>query len=325
MKSETDKLVFIIPSSSVTGVLITGSQSIAGSLAFAPNFTKGLQAAAKIDELVKRQPPIRSPPGADPKLAPPTDGSSGSVGFREAEFFYASRPNSAVLQRLTLDIRPGQTVALVGASGCGKSTCLQLLLRFYDATGGSVHVDSHDVRNISLQALRSRIAIVSQEPVLFDRTIAENIAYGCNERADVPRADIIAAAQQANIHTFIASLPLGYETPLGAKGTQLSGGQKQRVAIARALMRDPAVLLLDEATSALDMESEKIVQESLDAASAGRTCITIAHRLSTVVHSDVIFVVHEGRVVERGTHRELLEQQGRYYRLYTLQTGVKKA
>lgn len=244
----------------------------------------------------------------------------GSVRFLDTEFHYASRPNSAVLQKLNLDIRPGQKVALVGVSGCGKSTCLQLLVRFYDTTGGTVHVNEADVRSQRLDKLRNQIGIVSQEPSLFDRTIAENIAYGDNTR-DVQRADIIEAAKQANIHQFVSTLPLGYDTRLGSKGTQLSGGQKQRVAIARALMRQPRVLLLDEATSALDMESEKVVQAALDAASVGRTCVTIAHRLTTIVNCDVIFVLHGGRVVERGTHKELLAQHGRYHRMYALQTS----
>lgn len=211
-------------------------------------------------------------------------------------------------------------MALVGASGCGKSTCLQLIVRYYEATAGAVQVDGVDVRSLSLDDLRRHIGIVSQEPSLFDRTIAENIAYGDNTRT-VTRAEIIEAATQANIHQFVATLPLGYDTRLGTKGTQLSGGQKQRVAIARALVRQPRLLLLDEATSALDMESEKVVQAALDAASVGRTCVTIAHRLSTIVNSDVIFVVHDGRVVERGTHKELLELQGLYHMMYTLQTG----
>lgn len=291
-----------------------GSASIAGSLAFAPNFTKGLMAAGKIHELYERVPLVRTP---DTATEPST---AGNVQFLDTEFHYASRPNSAVLQKLTLDIQPGQKVALVGASGCGKSTCLQLLVRFYDATAGAVHTNDTDVRAQRLAVLRNGIGIVSQEPSLFDRTIAENIAYGDNTRV-VPRADIIEAAKQANIHQFVAALPLGYDTRLGSKGTQLSGGQKQRVAIARALMRQPKVLLLDEATSALDMESEKVVQAALDEASRGRTCVTIAHRLSTIVSCDVIFVVHEGRIVERGTHKELLERRGRYHRMYALQTG----
>lgn len=302
------------PYISITSTLITGSQSIAASVAFAPNFTKGLTAAAKIDALVERQALIRSPSHPQPFNA------SGNVRFADADFVYASRPNIHVLSQLSLDILPGQNVGLVGASGCGKSTCFQLLVRFYDATAGVVELNGTDVRAAGLAAMRSDIGIVSQEPSLFDRTIAENIAYGDNSR-EVSRAEIIEAAQLANIHQFVCTLPLGYETRLGSKGTQLSGGQKQRIAIARALVRKPSVLLLDEATSALDMESEQVVQQALDAASVGRTCITIAHRLSTIVNSDVIFVVHDGRVVERGTHKELLELHGRYYQMYALQTG----
>ncbi|CAF2921227.1 unnamed protein product, partial [Rotaria sp. Silwood2] len=176
-------------------------------------------------------------------------------------------------------------------------------------------VDSKDIRSLNLQWYRSQIGIVSQEPVLFDMSIRENIAYGDNSRSDIPMEDIIKAAKDANIHHFIERLPNGYETNCGAKGAQLSGGEKQRIAIARALIRDPKILLFDEATSALDSENEKIVQEALDQAQKDRTSITIAHRLSTIQNADMICVLHNGVIVESGTHQELLALHGRYYHL----------
>merc|ERR1712083_1107813 len=217
--------------------------------------------------------------------------------------------------RLQLSIKKGEKIALVGESGCGKSTVIQLIQRFYDLDQGSLELEEKNIQSLNLPYVRSKMGIVSQEPVLFDRSIAENIQYGDNERT-VNMEEVIDAARKANIHNFVAALPQGYDTKVGGKGTQLSGGQKQRVAIARALVRNPSILLLDEATSALDTESEKIVQEALDKAQEGRTSITIAHRLSTVINSDKIFVIHRGQVSEWGTHAELLEKRGEYYNLW---------
>ncbi|CAF2778474.1 unnamed protein product [Rotaria sp. Silwood2] len=205
----------------------------------------------------------------------------------------------------------------LGTSGCGKSTTIQLIERFYDVNMGRLLVDSRDIRSLNLQWYRSQIGIVSQEPVLFNMSIRENIAYGDNSRKDIPLDEIIQAAKNANIHDFIQFLQDGYETNCGAKGTQLSGGQKQRIAIARALLRNPKILLFDEATSALDSENEKIVQAALDRAQQNRTSITIAHRLSTIQNADMIFVLHNGAIVESGNHEELLALGGRYYRLAT--------
>jgi ABC-type multidrug transport system fused ATPase/permease subunit len=227
-----------------------------------------------------------------------------------------------VLKGLNLKVEQGQTIALVGSSGCGKSTTVQLLERFYDSLEGKVHLDGADITSLNVAWLRTQMGIVSQEPVLFDYSIRENIAYGDNSR-EVPMHEIIEAAKQANIHSFIESLPNGYDTPVGDKGTQLSGGQKQRVAIARALLRNPKILLLDEATSALDTESEKIVQDALDRAQQGRTSIVIAHRLSTIVNADCIYVFHSGKIVEQGTHSELMALKGRYYRLNVAQGNRK--
>uniref|UniRef100_A0A0K0DL50 ABC-type xenobiotic transporter n=1 Tax=Angiostrongylus cantonensis TaxID=6313 RepID=A0A0K0DL50_ANGCA len=209
-------------------------------------------------------------------------------------------------------------LALVGPSGCGKSTVVSLIERFYDVNGGEVLLDSHDIRSLNPIHTRSQIAIVSQEPILFNCSIADNIAYGMEDRPSP--AEIEIAARKANIHSFISELPDGYNTSVGDKGTQLSGGQKQRIAIARALVRRPKILLLDEATSALDTESEKVVQEALDRAREGRTCIVIAHRLSTIINANSIAVVKGGVIVEQGTHLELMSRHGVYYELTQNQT-----
>merc|ERR1712045_838307 len=226
-----------------------------------------------------------------------------------------TRQNIQILNRLNLSIKTGESIALVGESGCGKSTVIQLIQRFYDLDQGSLELEENNIQSLNLPYVRSKLGIVSQEPVLFDRSIVENIKYGDNERT-VSMEEVIGAAKKANIHSFVAALPQGYDTKVGGKGTQLSGGQKQRVAIARALVRNPTVLLLDEATSALDTESEKVVQEALDKAQEGRTCITIAHRLSTVQNMDKIFVISHGRVTESGTHAQLLAQKGLYSKLW---------
>nr|CAD7458639.1 unnamed protein product [Timema tahoe] len=246
--------------------------------------------------------------------------AEGSTDYSKVVFSYPTRRRVPVLQDFSMSVRPGQTIALVGPSGCGKTTCVQLLERFYDPSSGVVMLDGPDISSVPLYSLRSQLGVVSQEPVLFNRTIADNIAYGDNMR-DVPMIEIAKAAKQANIHTFISSLPMGYQTYIGEKGVQLSGGQKQRVSIARALIRNPRVLILDEATSALDTESEKVVQEALERAKEGRTCITIAHRLSTVQDADIICVLNNGKVAEQGSHSQLLEQKGVYHKLYSLQLG----
>jgi ATP-binding cassette subfamily B (MDR/TAP) protein 1 len=218
--------------------------------------------------------------------------------------------------------KAGQTIALVGPSGCGKSTTIGLLQRWYDAATGTVRLDDTDVKNYSLNNLRSHMALVSQEPILFDMSILDNIKFGVDDSREVTQQEVEAACRAANIHDFIASLPDGYTTRVGDKASQLSGGQKQRVAIARALIRKPKVLLLDEATSALDSESEKLVQGAIDniIEEGGRTTITIAHRLSTIQNADHICVVKSGRVVEQGTHWELLDMRGVYYDLVRQQS-----
>lgn len=266
-----------------------------------------------------RVPEIASPPDSEDKdLDWKAD---GLIQFSKVEFHYPTRPEMQILQGLNLIVKPGQMVALVGQSGCGKSTCIQLLQRLYDPISGTVTMDRRDISSVSLRNLRSQLGVVGQEPVLFDRTIAENIAYGDNFRL-VPMDEIIEAAKKSNIHSFVSSLPLGYDTRLGSKGTQLSGGQKQRIAIARALVRNPRVLLLDEATSALDTQSEKVVQAALDKAMEGRTCITIAHRLATIRNADVICVLEKGTVAEMGTHDDLIAADGLYAHLHALQEAA---
>ncbi|KAF5290697.1 hypothetical protein FQR65_LT01987 [Abscondita terminalis] len=292
--------------------VVIGTWVVASSMAFTPNFQKGVSAVGRITEVLNRTPLVQSGSGCDAQTW-----KQAKVEYENVSFAYPSRPKSLVLKNFNMDVFQGKTVALVGPSGCGKSTIVQLLERFYDPNSGNISVDDTPIREMDLSTLRSQMGIVSQEPNLFSLTIAKNIAYGDNNR-DVPETEIIEAAKKANIHEFIASLPLGYETNLGEKGAQLSGGQKQRIAIARALIRNPKILLLDEATSALDAESEKVVQEALDYAKKGRTCIIIAHRLNTIQDADVICVINQGRVVEMGTHSELMNLKGIYHNLYAL-------
>ncbi|CAB3408101.1 unnamed protein product [Caenorhabditis bovis] len=246
---------------------------------------------------------------------------SGNISIRNIHFNYPTRRETKVLQGFSLEIKPGQTVALVGHSGCGKSTIMALLERFYNADKGIIMVDGDNIKNLNIGSLRTQMCIVSQEPTLFDCTIGENICYGLSR--NVTYQEMTDAAKMANIHDFILGLPEGYDTHVGEKGTQLSGGQKQRIAIARALIRSPSVLLLDEATSALDTESERMVQDALDAAKKGRTCLVIAHRLSTIQNSDVIAVVSEGKIVDKGTHDQLIQTSPIYQKLCETQRIVE--
>ncbi|KAK4873211.1 hypothetical protein RN001_015240 [Aquatica leii] len=291
----------------VSEAIISCSWSLSSSLAFAPNFQKGVTAINRITQILNNVPLVRNRPNCVNQ-----EWKRPIVEYKNILFSYPSRPRTLVLDNFDIKVLQGKMVALVGPSGCGKSTIMQLLLRFYDPTSGTISVDDVAIQDMHLSALRSQLGVVSQEPVLFSLTIADNISYGDNTRA-VSNSEIVEAARKANIHNFIASLPLGYDTILGEKGTQLSGGQKQRIAIARALIRNPKILLLDEATSALDAESEKIVQEALDNASKSRTCITIAHRLNTIQKADIICFIKQGRIVEMGSHSELLNLKGFYY------------
>ncbi len=236
------------------------------------------------------------------------------IAFDHVSFAYDVEP---VLRDVTFAARKGSVVALVGASGAGKTTLVDLIPRFYEPVSGRILLDGVDTRDITLPSLRSLTGIVSQDTVLFNDTVRNNIAYGAAERFS--REQVERAARAANAHDFITALPQGYDTILGERGTRLSGGQRQRIAIARALLVDPPILILDEATSALDTESERLVQEAVDRLLAGRTVFVIAHRLSTVTHADLILVLDHGRIVERGTHGELLAERGAYFRLHSLQ------
>jgi len=238
------------------------------------------------------------------------------IAFEDVSFSYGDAP---VLSHVSFVARKGEIIALVGASGAGKSTLVDLIPRFYELENGRITIDGIDTRSLKLPALRSLTGIVSQDTVLFNDTVRNNIAYG-TERSYTDE-QVETAARAANAHAFIAELPDGYDTLLGERGTRLSGGQRQRLAIARALLRDPPILILDEATSALDTESERLVQEAVDRLLEGRTVFVIAHRLSTIVHADLILVLERGEIIERGTHAELLSAGGAYNRLYTLQFG----
>jgi ATP-binding cassette subfamily B protein len=263
-----------------------------------------LGATQRVRELLEQTPEATEAHAARPRWR-------GDVVFEDVSFRYPSRKDVEVLCGVSLEVRAGQRVALVGPSGAGKSTLVNLLLRFYEPDAGRILIDGRDARDYDLHALRAQLAVVPQDVVLFGGTLAENIAYG---RPGASQAEIEAAARQANAHEFIGAFPEGYETRVGERGVQLSGGQRQRVAIARALLRDPAILVLDEATSSLDAESESLVLQALDRLMQGRTCLVIAHRLSTVRSADRIFVIKDGRTVEAGTHDELMARPEGVYR-----------
>ena len=270
-------------------------------------------ATERLMELLGTQSPIVSP--SNPAVAPvPIAGSA--INFEAIKFHYPSRPLQAALDDFTLNIQPGQTVAIVGPSGAGKSTVFQLLLRFYDPAAGRIVLDGVSTRDMALPDLRKRIGIVPQDAVIFSSSAMENIRYG---KPSATNAEVIAAAKAAFAHEFVMALPEGYDTFLGERGVRLSGGQRQRIAIARAMLKNPPLLLLDEATSALDAESERMVQAALESAMQGRTTLVIAHRLATVQKADLIVVLDHGKLVEQGTHKELVSQGGIYAGLAALQ------
>ncbi len=273
-------------------------------------------ATERLMELLASQSPITSP--LNPALAP-VQFAGSAIKLEAITFHYPSRPNQAALTEFSLEVQPGQTVALVGPSGAGKSTVFQLLLRFYDPAAGRIVLDGVATRELSLHDLRQRIGIVPQDAVIFSSSALENIRYGKPEASD---AEVKAAAQAAFADEFIIALPQGYDTYLGERGVRLSGGQRQRIAIARAMLKNPPLLLLDEATSALDAESERMVQQALERAMQGRTTLVIAHRLATVTRADHIVVLDHGRLVEQGTHTQLVARGGVYAGLAALQFNV---
>ncbi|XP_067109278.1 bile salt export pump [Osmerus mordax] len=295
----------------ISAVVISGT-ALGKASSFTPDYAKAKTAAAQLFRLLDRVPRINMS-HTDGKQ---WDDFRGEIEFVHCRFTYPNRPDVQVLRGLAVSVKPGQTLAFVGSSGCGKSTSVQLLERFYDPDEGQVLIDGRPSVSVSVPFLRAQIGIVSQEPVLFDCSIAENIQYGDNLRA-VGMEEIVEAARKAYLHDFVMTLPDRYETQVGAQGSQLSRGQKQRIAIARAIVRNPKILLLDEATSALDTESEKTVQAALDEARRGRTCIVIAHRLSTIQTADIIAVMSQGVVIEKGTHEELMAKKAAYYKLVT--------
>ena len=273
---------------------------------------RGLSAADRLFRVLDDPPSIADRAGAVPLAL-----SAATIRLENVRFSY--RGHQPALNGITLEVPEGKTVALVGPSGAGKSTVLSLIPRFYEVASGAVLIGGQDVRSVTLQSLRAQMALVSQEVALFDDTILANIAYG---KPGATEAEIVAAAEGAAASAFIKALPQGYETRVGENGVKLSGGQRQRIAIARALLRGAPILLLDEATSALDAESERIVQEALSVLGQGRTVLVIAHRLSTVVNADLIYVLDHGRVAESGTHAELMRKGGLYSRLYGLQADA---
>ncbi len=270
-----------------------------------PHFMEAVAASERVFEVFDVEPDVREAP--DATELPPI---AGSISFKNVTFAYDEEP---VLEDVSFDVKRGQVVAIVGHSGAGKSTLLDLIPRFIDPDQGSVEIDGVDIRSATFDSLRGQIAVVSQDPFLFQTGIDENIRYG---RSDATDEEVVAAAKAANIHDFIAELPEGYGTLCGERGVKLSGGQRQRITIARAVLKDAPILILDEATSSLDAESQRLVRDALNRLMADRTTFVIAHRLSTVQYAERIVVLRQGRLVEIGSHAELIDARGEYWGLY---------
>ncbi|WP_420385055.1 ABC transporter ATP-binding protein [Roseivirga sp.] len=295
-------LTYIIVFSQILNPAKSISQSVS-------NIQRGLASAERIFKLIDEKAKIENK--TNPVII---DQFSQHIEFKQVGFTYEKEP---VLQNINLKVNKGETVALVGSSGAGKSTLADLIPRFYDATEGSISIDGHELRDIEIKSLRHLMGIVTQESILFNDTVAKNIAFAM---PDAKEEDIVQAAKIANAHNFIMELEHGYQTNIGERGGKLSGGQRQRISIARAIMKNPPILILDEATSALDTESEKLVQEALSNLMKNRTSVVIAHRLSTIQHADKILVMEKGRIVEQGTHQELLKLGGIYHKLINMQS-----
>jgi len=288
---------------------ISVGQSMASLVFLYSAFQEAIGASKRVFQIVDTQPTVQDEPDAKVLVE-----AMGRVTFDRVSFSYESR--QTVLKDIQLDVAPGEIIALVGPSGAGKSTMFNLIPRFYDPTSGSITIDGHDLRDVTIDSMRKQIGIVLQETNLFTGTIRDNIAFG---RPDASEAEVIAAAKAAAAHDFIMEFPQGYETPVGERGTTLSGGQKQRIAIARALLLDPHILILDDSTSSVDLVTEYKIQQALDRLMKGRTSFVIAQRISTVLNADQILVLDKGTIAASGTHEELMEDSEIYAQIYQSQ------